>query len=59
MSRQCHNCIISSITLFKTIIQHNEGIYYMVGFNDAPTVEFFKSVFMRLETIISQVCSAN
>lgn len=59
MSRQCHNCIISSITLFQIIIQRNEGTCYIVEFNDAPTVEFFKSVFMQLETIISQVCTTN
>lgn len=57
MSRLCHNCIISSITLFQIIIQRNESICYLVEFNDAPTVEFFNTVFIRLETIISQVCT--
>lgn len=59
MSRQCHNCVISSIALFQIIIQRNEGIFYIVGFNSAPTVDFLKSVFIQLEIIISQVCTTN
>jgi len=57
MSRLCQNCIISSITLFKIILQYyEEGICKSaVGFNEAPTVDFLKSIFMQLETIISQV----
>lgn len=57
MSRLCYNCITSSITLLQIVIQYYEDddICKMVEFNDSLTVEFLKSVFTKLETIISQV----
>lgn len=56
MTRICHSCIISSITIFQIILQHYEkDIYNIIEFNKAPTEEFYKSVFIQLETIISQV----
>lgn len=56
MTRLCQNCIISSITLFKIILQYfEEGICKSVEFNEAPTADFLRSIFMQLETIISQV----
>eukprot|EP00102_Acyrthosiphon_pisum_P020797 XP_016658007.1 PREDICTED: uncharacterized protein LOC107883092 [Acyrthosiphon pisum] len=55
MTRLCQNCIISSITLFKIILQYfEEGICKSVEFNEAPTADFLRSIFMQLETIISQ-----
>lgn len=56
MSRLCENCIISSITLFKIILRYYEEDICKSGeLNEAPTVDFLKSIFMQLETIISQV----
>jgi len=57
MTRQCQNCITSSITLFNIILQYfEEGIFCKSAeFNEAPTAEFLRSIFMQLETIISQV----
>lgn len=57
MSRMCHNCITSSITLLQIVIQYYEedNNCKIAEFNDSLTVEFLKSVFVRLETIISQV----
>lgn len=56
MTRLCQNCIMSSITLFKIILQYfEEGICKSVEFNEAPTADFLRSIFMQLETIISQV----
>lgn len=56
MSRLCHNCIIESIILFQIIIQYyEEDINNTDEFNETPTVDFLQSVFVQLETIISQV----
>jgi len=55
MSRQCHNCMIASMTLFQIIIQYYEDTNDRNHVNEAPTIEFLQSVFMQLETIISQV----
>lgn len=56
MSRLCHNCITESIILFQIIIQYyEENISNIDELNEAPTVDFFKSIFIQLETIISQV----
>lgn len=59
MSRLCQNCIIASITLFQIMIQYYEkdNIYNIVEFDETPTIEFLKSIFIKLETIISQVRS--
>jgi len=47
---------MSSITLFKIILQYfEEGVCKSVEFNEAPTADFLRSIFMQLETIISQV----
>lgn len=57
MSRPCHNCIVSSITLFQIIIRFSEEHTRtnIVKLNDTPTVESLKSIFLQLETIISLV----
>jgi len=56
MTRLCQNCIISSITLFKIILKYyEEGICKSVEFTEAPSVDFLKTIFMQLKTIISQV----
>lgn len=56
MSRLCHNCMLSSITLFQIVLKYyEEDTSTMVEFNKMPNVEFLKSVFMQLETIICQV----
>jgi len=56
MSRLSENCIISSIILFKIILQYyEEGICKSVEFTEAPSVDFLKTIFLQLETIISQV----
>ncbi|XP_015364062.1 PREDICTED: uncharacterized protein LOC107161944 [Diuraphis noxia] len=56
MTRQCQNCVTSSMTLFSIILQYfEEGIFCKsVEFNEAPTADFLRSIFMQLETIISQ-----
>lgn len=56
MTRMCHNCITSSITIFQIILQYyDKDIYNMISFSQIPNVEFYKSIFMQLETIVSQV----
>lgn len=56
MSRLCHNCILSSITFFQFVLKYyEEDTSTTVEFNETLTVEFLKSVFMQLETIICQV----
>lgn len=56
MSRQCHNCIISSTQLFQIVLQQYEvDTCNIVKFNEAPTGDFLKSVFVRLQTILSEV----
>lgn len=54
MSRLCHNCMLSSITLFQFVLKYYEEDT-TVEFNETLNVEFLKSVFMQLETIICQV----
>ncbi|XP_026814662.1 uncharacterized protein LOC113554813 [Rhopalosiphum maidis] len=55
MTRLCQNCKISSITLFKIILKYyEEGICKSVEFTEAPSVDFLKTIFMQLKTIISQ-----
>lgn len=56
MSRLSENCIISSIILLKIILQYyEEGICKSIEFTEAPSVDFLKTIFLQLETIISQV----
>lgn len=56
MFRLSENCIISSIILFKIILQYyEEGICKSVEFTETPSVDFLKTIFLQLETIISQV----
>uniref|UniRef100_A0A2S2PIK9 Uncharacterized protein n=1 Tax=Schizaphis graminum TaxID=13262 RepID=A0A2S2PIK9_SCHGA len=55
MTRLCQNCILSSITLFKIILKYyEEGICKLVELTEAPSVDFLKTIFMQLKTIISQ-----
>lgn len=57
MSRRCHNCMTASITLFQIMMQYykNDSNFNIVEFDETPTAEFLKSIFYKLETIISQV----
>ncbi|VVC28023.1 Hypothetical protein CINCED_3A019811 [Cinara cedri] len=55
MSRLCHNCMLSSITLFQIVLKYcEEDISSTVEFNRILNVEFLKSIFIQLETIICQ-----
>lgn len=56
MSRRCQNCITSSITLLQIIIHYNEKYTdETIEVKETLNVEFFKSIFIQLKTIISQV----
>lgn len=57
MKRLCHNCIVSSITLFQIVMKYydEDAANNIVEFNEVLTEEILKSIFLRLETIISQV----
>jgi len=49
--------MVSSITLFQIVMKYydEDAINNIVEFNEVQTAEFLRSIFMRLETIISQV----
>ncbi|XP_050435728.1 uncharacterized protein LOC126842684 [Adelges cooleyi] len=52
--RICHNCVVSSLTLFQIIIRSKEeNERNFVELEEIHDVEFLKSVFFQLETIIS------
>lgn len=58
MTRLCQNCIIASITLFQIVMNYYEEATInniTCEFNEIPTAECFKSIFMQLVTVIAQV----